>query len=617
MAFPLASCRRRAAASGADAGSDARSSAEAASASMPQPAPDGPKLAAIAVQVNVYSRPDNTSKRFGYLRIGTIVPREAAPVTTEGCPGGWYRIYPRGFVCAGEEASTDANHPVARAAAVRPDLTKPMPYHYAFVRAVAPLYLRIPSAKEQLAAEFKLQEHLDWWKEDGAEASKVVPGANDVPIDGRGVPVGPRLQDAVAAATASGQPPAADVDRPRLSTELSLGELLGGRGPSDPVPFWLEGGRKIPNLADFKVPAYAYFANRVRRHTGLALVGSFPTGPESLERRFAVTVDLRLVPATKIKPDTGSAFHGTEIGSEGSLPLAFVRAECKPDKQKACAHVWRLGTDEAHEEDRTVRWRSLVRLSGKSRRVGGSLYRETKDGLWLKASDLGVMTEPAEWPAAAQAGQKWVEISIENQTMILWEGQKPVYVTLVSTGQDGLGDPKTTKSTVTGVFRIRGKHVTATMDSNERSSQGGGPAPSSDANREVRDTADPGPKSKQDERAGGNREANAKPSGAAPSSGPAGRSEWGEQLTRQLRRGEGTFELRDVPYVQYFESGYALHGAYWHDVFGRARSHGCVNLSPVDAHRLFLWTEPRVPEGWHGVFTGPDWAEGTVVVIHK
>ena len=46
------------------------------------------------------------------------------------------------------------------------------------------------------------------------------------------------------------------------------------------------------------------------------------------------------------------------------------------------------------------------------------------------------------------------------------------------------------------------------------------------------------------------------------------------------RRGEGTHQLRDVPYIQYFAAGQALHGAYWHDVFGKPRSHGCVNLSP-------------------------------------
>jgi lipoprotein-anchoring transpeptidase ErfK/SrfK len=79
--------------------------------------------------------------------------------------------------------------------------------------------------------------------------------------------------------------------------------------------------------------------------------------------------------------------------------------------------------------------------------------------------------------------------------------------------------------------------------------------------------------------------------------------------------GESPFELRDVPYVQYFEGGYALHAAYWHDAFGTARSHGCINLSPIDARRVFLFTEPAVPDGWHGVSIPV--GQGTLVVVHK
>ncbi len=77
----------------------------------------------------------------------------------------------------------------------------------------------------------------------------------------------------------------------------------------------------------------------------------------------------------------------------------------------------------------------------------------------------------------------------------------------------------------------------------------------------------------------------------------------------------GAFELLDVPYVQYFHEGYAIHSAYWHDHFGTARSHGCINLAPIDAMRVFRFTEPAVPEGWHGVQI--DQGKGTVVVVHR
>src|SRR5205814_5264713 len=76
---------------------------------------------------------------------------------------------------------------------------------------------------------------------------------------------------------------------------------------------------------------------------------------------------------------------------------------------------------------------------------------------------------------SAKNGQKWIEVSIRQQTLVLWEGQKPIYMTLVSTGQDGLKDPKTTKSTPMGYFRIQSKHLTATMDANEQSTEGKAP----------------------------------------------------------------------------------------------------------------------------------------------
>lgn len=51
-------------------------------------------------------------------------------------------------------------------------------------------------------------------------------------------------------------------------------------------------------------------------------------------------------------------------------------------------------------------------------------------------------------------------------------------------------------------------------------------------------------------------------------------------------QGEDYF-LPDVPYTMYFYQGYAIHGTYWHNNFGRQMSHGCVNL-PVDEAEWFF-----------------------------
>jgi hypothetical protein len=50
------------------------------------------------------------------------------------------------------------------------------------------------------------------------------------------------------------------------------------------------------------------------------------------------------------------------------------------------------------------------------------------------------------------------------------------------------------------------------------------------------------------------------------------------------------YNIFDVPFVMYFNSGMALHAAPWHDNFGTPMSHGCVNMSMTDAHWLYDWT---------------------------
>ena len=63
------------------------------------------------------------------------------------------------------------------------------------------------------------------------------------------------------------------------------------------------------------------------------------------------------------------------------------------------------------------------------------------------------------------------------------------------------------------------------------------------------------------------------------------------------------YSIQNVPWVQYFEGANGLHAAFWHNDFGRRRSHGCVNLAPADARFLFSFTKPALPDGWHALLT--------------
>ncbi len=74
------------------------------------------------------------------------------------------------------------------------------------------------------------------------------------------------------------------------------------------------------------------------------------------------------------------------------------------------------------------------------------------------------------------------------------------------------------------------------------------------------------------------------------------------------------YRMENVPWVQYFEKGVGLHGAFWHRSFGHERSHGCVNLTPRDAERLFWFTSPRLPAGWTAILPTKD-EQGSVVRV--
>jgi lipoprotein-anchoring transpeptidase ErfK/SrfK len=63
----------------------------------------------------------------------------------------------------------------------------------------------------------------------------------------------------------------------------------------------------------------------------------------------------------------------------------------------------------------------------------------------------------------------------------------------------------------------------------------------------------------------------------------------------------GWYDVAEVPWTMYYRSLYAIHGAYWHNNFGKKQSHGCTNLAPADARWLFYWSDPEPPDGWHSV----------------
>jgi lipoprotein-anchoring transpeptidase ErfK/SrfK len=160
----------------------------------------------------------------------------------------------------------------------------------------------------------------------------------------------------------------------------------------------------------------------------------------------------------------------------------------------------------------------------------------------------GTKASTSDPPKGLAPGEKWIDVNLKTQMLVAFEGDRPVFVTLVSTGKEDKDDPEKDHKTPTGTWTIREKHIAATMDGDVTS--------------------------------------------------------------------DGPYSIEDVPWIMYFNGSYALHGAFWHNSFGRTRSHGCVNLAPTDAKALFGWSEPQVPRGWHAVWSTPE-RPGTRVVVHE
>ncbi len=94
---------------------------------------------------------------------------------------------------------------------------------------------------------------------------------------------------------------------------------------------------------------------------------------------------------------------------------------------------------------------------------------------------------------------------------------------------------------------------------------------------------------------------------------------WYKTRSQRMKGGSkelGTYyDLPNVPHNMFFNKGYGIHGAYWHNNFGRPMSHGCINAPLADAAAIFEWAGPNIPAGQNYVRATDD-NPGTRVFVH-
>ena len=87
--------------------------------------------------------------------------------------------------------------------------------------------------------------------------------------------------------------------------------------------------------------------------------------------------------------------------------------------------------------------------------------------------------------------------------------------------------------------------------------------------------------------------------------------------TSRMTGGVGSdfYDLPGVPFPTFFTlSGVAIHGTFWHNDFGRPRSHGCLNVSSPIARWFWRWTLPSAPYD-DAIYRTPKEVKGTLVKV--
>ncbi|HEY8077048.1 MAG TPA: L,D-transpeptidase [Labilithrix sp.] len=417
----FASCTQPRAEPASDAAADASTSADAAAEAEDEDAGKGEpqKLAATNFQVSVVDRmawPESGTgaRRLGYLRAGDMVLAYDRAIPNDECADGWIELVSGGWVC-GKAVTFELSDPRVKHAVHPPDRDAGMPYKYAVnLGDGTPVYRRVLSIEDRKKYEPDL------------------------------VPPPPK--------------PEGDKDKEEEEAAPEGDEQHGGK--KDPKDAGADASAPKPRLKDFK--GKGVLVRKLGRGFIVGLDHEFKAAGAHWWRTtfgFAVPHEkLMLKPAsTKLvnaffgdAPLASDADGGESIaGSVGFVANEGVRAITLDDDGK-------LGWGKELPK------RSSVLLTGRETTNNGTRLHETANGFWVRLGDLKLV-KPTP-PADLEPNEKWIDIDLGRQSLVAFEGTRPVFATLVSSGRRNPTDKEKDFPTPTGSFRIHEKHITTTMD---------------------------------------------------------------------------------------------------------------------------------------------------------
>lgn len=228
----------------------------------------------------------------------------------------------------------------------------------------------------------------------------------------------------------------------------------------------------LPRLKNGRLPLGRF--GRVRKNSGVLLyddegavkedIGQAPSRPMSVLRRGIRRIDGKrfwrtsggdLIESRHIRRYRASDYQGIEPDAGSSrlkLPLAWAR----PEEKGAQIPVYHSASTKSRVVT-TLLAKTEVRYLGRS---GDGKFVQIGDGQWILRTESRIAFATAP-PKEVSSNEMWIDVDLEEQVLVAYIGNSPIYATMISSGTRKHPTPP-------GKYRIQRKVAQKTMASGER-----------------------------------------------------------------------------------------------------------------------------------------------------
>ena len=166
------------------------------------------------------------------------------------------------------------------------------------------------------------------------------------------------------------------------------------------------------------------------------------------ERRFIRTLRGAYARKYQLRQKESPKFRGRVLAGKEDLPLYFIRRELPLMKRETEGSDVLLPTETTPERLTTHAFVDQIH-------VGPKIYYVDDEGLLMRGYAVGKAYK-LKRPPGVKADEHWIHVDLSEQTLVAYEGDVPVFATLVSTGkEEGM--------TPVGVHRVQTKLVASSM----------------------------------------------------------------------------------------------------------------------------------------------------------